>query len=377
MMRIGTFLAAVLLLASCASGNKKVESAFFPPLPQQPKLQFLLSVTSEEDIGKKTSGLRDFLIGKQPDMKRIARLHDIAAIKGKIYVLDRSYKKILIIDLVKKEFDFIKDEREGALGDPIGLWVTEDDIKFVADAQRKQIVVFDRDNKFLRAYGEKGQFDKPIDVAVHNNRIYVPNFSKHTVVVLDRETGKTVQIIGEPGVKEGMLNRPTHIDVDREGNIYVNDSFNFRIQKFDSQGKFVKAFGYQGDTLGSFARPKGIALDREGHLYAVDAAFENVQIFDENTTELLLFFGGYGPHAGSMYLPSGIYIDYANVDYFKSFVDKDFKLKYLVYVGNLLGDKKMNIYGFGEWIGRPLPEVERKPIPAEPPQKNDAREEKK
>jgi len=40
----------------------------------------------------------------------------------------------------------------------MGIWVTEDDIKYVSDKGRKQIVVFGGDNKFLRAYGEKEQF---------------------------------------------------------------------------------------------------------------------------------------------------------------------------------------------------------------------------
>jgi DNA-binding beta-propeller fold protein YncE len=179
---------------------------------------------------------------------------------------------------------------------------------------------------------------------------------------VDLESGKTVLTFGEPGSAEGKLNRPTHLTVDAQGNIYVNDSFNFRIQKFDPKGNYVKHFGYQGDTLGGFARPKGVAVDRDGHVYAVDAAFENTQIFDPESTDLLLFFGGFGPHQGSMYLPSGLHIDYDNVAYFNQFADKDFRLKYLVYVGNLLGDKKLNIYGFGEWIGAPLPVIERTPV---------------
>ncbi|PIY99077.1 MAG: hypothetical protein COY64_02765 [Hydrogenophilales bacterium CG_4_10_14_0_8_um_filter_62_70] len=153
--------------------------------------------------------------------------------------------------------------------------------------------------------------------------------------------------------------------VDREGNIYVNDSFNFRIQKFDPSGKYLKQYGYQGDTLGGFARPKGIDVDHDGFVYAVDGAFENAQIFDQKSTDLLLFFGGYGPHTGSMYLPSGLHLDYDNVDYFKQYVDPNFKVDYLVYVGNLLGDHKVNIYGFGNWIGKPLPPVEIKPMAAE------------
>ncbi len=354
---------AFSLLSGCGQTVKKAETGFFPPLPQPPKLQFLTSISTEEDIGgKASSGLKEWLVGKRTSTKQIARAHDIGSVRGKIYILDRSFKKILSIDLAKKEFDFIKDEREGAIGDPIGLWVSEDDVKYVADMARKQILVFDKDNKFVRTYGENDQLDRPMDVAVYQNRIYVVDFNKMAVVVLDKESGKTVQTIGERGEAEGKFNRPTHLGLDRQGNIYVNDSFNYRIQKFDPNGNYVKHFGYQGDTLGGFARPKGIAVDRDGYVYGVDTAFENTQIFDPNSTDLMLFFGGYGPHTGSMYLPSGLHIDYDNVEYFNQYVDKDFKVKYLVYVGNLLGDKKLNVYGFGEWVGAPLPVVERKPV---------------
>lgn len=365
------------VLSGCAVTGEKAEegTAFFPPLPQPPKLQFLLAITTEEDIGgQASSGLKDWLIGKRQANKQIARPHDIASSKGKVYVLDRTFKKVLFIDLAKKQLDFINDERDGALGDPMGLWVTEDDVKYVADSGRKQVLVYDKDNKFARAYGEPGQFERPADVAVFGDRIYVVDFTKMAVAVLDKDSGKTLQTFGETGAETGQFNRPTHISVDRQGNIYVNDSFNFRIQKFAPDGKYIKHFGYQGDTLGGFARPKGIAVDGGGFVYAVDAAFENTQIFDPESTDLMLFFGGYGPHRGSMYLPSGVHIDYDNMEYFKPHVDKDFKVNYLVYVGNLLGDKKLNIYGFGEWIGAPLPAVEIKPVLAPEAAREDGKE---
>ena len=66
------------------------------------------------------------------------------------------------------------------------------------------------------------------------------------------------------------------------------------------------------------------------------------------------FFGKAGEGPGDMYLPAGIHIDYRNVAYFSNFVDKDFRLKYLVYTGNLFGAEKLNVYGFGDWVGEPL-----------------------
>ncbi len=330
---------------SSLSTPQEIQPLFYPMPPEQPRLQLLLSFTKEK-FSEFRGGNKYFL--------QFERTYDIGAVKGKIYISDRTYKKIIVVDIEKKELSQIIGDYESA-----GIWVTEDDYKFVADFNNRQIVVFDDKNKLVRVYAYTDQFDKPLDVAVYKNKIYVCDVNKHKILVIDNDSGKTIQEIGGIGTKEGTFYKPTHVIVDREGNLYVNDFFNFRIQKFDRDGNFLKKFGYAGDTLGAFARPKGLDIDREGHLYVVDAAFENVQIFDDNTTDLLLFFGGFGLVPGSMYLPNGIYIDYHNVEYFKEYADANFNVRYLVYVGNTLGPIKLNVYGFGKWIGDPLPEIEK------------------
>jgi hypothetical protein len=356
MKRTVFLLIALIALADCATAPRERQGVvFYPQLPQRPRLQFLLSISSEEDVGQRQGPLMEFLLGQPSSDKRLGKAYDIASSEGKIYVLDRSYKKLVIIDLAKREFDHLRDQRMGTLDDPSGIWVSEDDVKYIADMKRKQIVVFGRDNKFLRTYGGPDLFDKPVDVAVYGNTIYVIDMSQNKIFALDKTSGKPKWTTGELGNGEGQFAKPTHLVVDPQGNIFVNDSFNFRVQKFDQHGKFLKSYGFLGDAIGAFARPKGLAVDSDGHLYAVDAAFENVQIFDDETGQLLLFFGGPGEAPGNLYLPAGIHIDYRNVEYFSNFVDKDFRLKYLVYVGNMYGARKLNVYGFGDWVGESLP----------------------
>jgi len=346
-------LIALITLAGCATAPQREDTiVFYPPLPQRPRLQFLHAFTGEEDIGGSQGALMEFLVGQPTSDKRIGKSYDIGSSDGKIYILDRRYRKLLILDLASKKFDYLRDQRLGALNDPAGIWVTEDDIKYIADMGRHQIVVFGRDNTFLKTYGNPDVLDKPVDVAVFETRIYVCDMKKHRIIVLDKDSGNVEQIIGKEGAEEGFLARPTHVVVDHKGNIFVTDAFNFRVQKFDPNGNFVKSYGYVGDTLGAFARPKGLDIDREGNLYVADAAFENVQIFNAETGDLLLFFGGPGEAPGNMYLPSGVHIDYRNGGYFSNFVDKDFRLKYILYVGNTFGANKLNVYGFGEWIGQ-------------------------
>jgi sugar lactone lactonase YvrE len=344
------YLSLILVFNGCAKHQKAATVVFYPKPPERPRLQFLTAISSEENIEVEKSAFKEFLLGPDLTAAKIGRPYDIGSSPGKIYVVDRQYNKILIVDLVNKVFTGMQDSKFGVIRAPAGIWVSRDDVKYVADMVRKQIVVFDANNDFVRAYGDEKMFDKPVDVTVHENKMYVCDMEQHRIIVLDKTSGRPLMNIGTIGKGEEQLYRPTHITHDGQGNLFVNDAFNFRVQQFDSEGKFVKTIGYHGDRIGAMARTKGLDVDREGRLYVADAAFERVQIFDEQG-RLLLFFGGPGIGPGNMYLPAGVHIDYDNVESFKSFADIEFKVKYLLYVCNMSGPNKLNVYGFGEWLG--------------------------
>jgi DNA-binding beta-propeller fold protein YncE len=355
-------LAFLLFLSGCAAappGPKFDTVVFYPAPPQKPRLQFLRSISVEEDLGAARSAFQEFLLGKQPVERSIVKPYDIASSPGKIYVLDRSLRKLAILDLARRTIDYLPDRGPGALIDPSGIWVGPDDVKYVADMKRKQVVVFSPDNAYTKAYGDGGTFEKPVDVAVFQDRVYVCDMGRNQIFALDKNTGEVKMTIGRAGTETGELNRPSHVVVDSKGHIFVNDAFNFRVQQFDSSGTFVRSYGFPGDNLGGFARPKGLDIDREGHLFVADAAFENVQIFDEKTGLLLLFFGGPGAGPGDMFLPSGVHIDYVNAGYFSRFAERDFRLEFVVYVGNTFGADRLNVYGFGEWVGEEIAETQR------------------
>jgi DNA-binding beta-propeller fold protein YncE len=347
-------LFCLLILSACAQhiAEEKAAALFYPMPPDQPRLQFLTTISSEGDISaSKSNAFDSFLSGPKDTFSGIGRPYAISSSPGKIYITDRVINKIVIIDLVENSFNMLEDKGPGALGNTGGIRVSQDDVKYVADMKRQQIVVFDAKNEFVRAYGSKEIFEKPVDVAVHDNRIFVCDMPKNQIVVLDKDSGEIVLKIGKGGAAEGELYKPTHITVDKQGNLFVTDSFNFRIQQFDPEGNFVRVFGFHGDQVGGMARPKGLDIDREGHLYMVDAASEQIQIFNDKA-QLLLFLGGPGVGPGNLYLPAGMHIDYDNVQFFNKYADKDFKLKYVLYVCNLAGPNKINVYGFGDWTGK-------------------------
>ena len=76
-------LLAFSMLTGCAVKQEKIQTVFYPMPPQTPKLQFLTSITGEEDIGKKKDAFKEFLVGKTQSLKQIARPFGISSIDGK------------------------------------------------------------------------------------------------------------------------------------------------------------------------------------------------------------------------------------------------------------------------------------------------------
>jgi sugar lactone lactonase YvrE len=69
------------------------------------------------------------------------------------------------------------------------------------------------------------------------------------------------------------------VAVDAQGNVYVADTWNHRIQKFDPSGKFLLKWTGQN---GGFWGPRGIALDPQGNVYVTDTGNKRIQKFDPN-----------------------------------------------------------------------------------------------
>jgi DNA-binding beta-propeller fold protein YncE len=72
---------------------------------------------------------------------------------------------------------------------------------------------------------------------------------------------------------------------DSAGNIFVADGLgNARVAKFDRDGKFIKSWGQKGAGPGQFATVRSIAVDAQGNVYVADGGNHRVQVFDNNGT---------------------------------------------------------------------------------------------
>lgn len=337
---------AIFQFFSCARQITKAgtgaESIIYPPPPDTARIQFLTSISGSADITGNQSAFSKFILGESSP-KPINKPYGIAVSGGKMYVCDLGINGLEIIDLTKNTFDYFTPGGKGLLQVPLNCFIDEDSILYVADGGRMQIVAFDKNLEFLAAFGEGEKF-KPTDVFIHGNKIFVPDMNNNKVNVYSKETYSLLFSFPESDkTAQDYLFMPTNLCV-TDDKVYVSDIGGFDIKIFDLEGKYLKTIGTHGDRIGQFARPKGIAVDDNSNLFVVDAGFENVQIFDKEGN-IRMFFGGPYKGPGDMWLPAKVTISYDKLGFFQKFVDKEFTLKYLIFVSNQFGPDKINVYG--------------------------------
>lgn len=342
----GCALAAALLLGCATSPKPKaVTHTFFPPAPDEPRIQFLTTFASDADVGR-TSGFADFVTGNRAGPVRLIKPYGLAVSDGKVFVCDTVANAIQVFDFAKKRSYLFTPRAEGRLLMPINIAIDEDGTRYVADTGRNQVVIYHADDSYVGAIGIKDEM-RPCDVAITADRLYVADLKGHAVRVYDKAQRKLLFVIPRDATaNEGRLFSPANLALDKQGRLLVSDVGGFAVQVYDLEGKFLRTIGRQGVGAGAFARPKGVAVDQAGRAYVVDASTQVIQIFDTDG-RLLMFFGQPGASSqGELTLPAGLEIDYRNVGLFQKYVAPGFECEYLILATSQFGPNKVNVYGF-------------------------------
>ncbi|MBJ6725746.1 DUF4082 domain-containing protein [Geomesophilobacter sediminis] len=187
---------------------------------------------------------------------------------------------------------------------------------------------------FLFATPNGGYLFGPSGVAVDSDGNYYVVDSQNNRIQKYDSTGKLLLQWGSPGSGSGAFASPCHIAVDPAGYLYVTDEFNHRVQKFDANGRFLIQWGGPGSDSGQFNQPEGIAIDSAGDVYVADSRNARIQKFT-NAGTFLSQWGTFGTGNGQFRFPADVAIDASGKVYV---VDTgNYRIQYFDSSGNYLG----------------------------------------
>jgi DNA-binding beta-propeller fold protein YncE len=218
--------------------------------------------------------------------------------KGIVYVADQKVGAIFMFNPETHEAELLKNGVHAHFVRIIGLAMDDNDRLFVSDPGLRHVLVFNAEHKMEDVITNDLVSPSGLVIDRDNRLLYISDNELDQVLVFDADTLKLKRKIGTTGhnhelTAPGDFSKPTGLAVDKEGNVYVADTMNDRIEIFDADGNLIRTFGKNGDGPGYFARPKGVAIDGDGHVWVADGVQDRVQVFTSEG-QLLISIGGHG-----------------------------------------------------------------------------------
>lgn len=247
-------------------------------------------------------------------------------------------------------------ETAGEPDGPEGIAVAQEGTIFYTDSSSNRIFKIDWCDKsiqIVRCIGGEGsapvQLNEPRGLLIpkHRKALFVADSGNNRIQIFNLDSLQLADIWGQqhpatdngPGAEPGRLNNPTGLDGDKDGNLFVVDYGNHRVQKFNRAGVVVPSFWELMRQSGTLVSPCGIAVFSgvaEPLIYVLDESKRLVFVFDASGKALLNADGrpvSFG--SGFLQKPLGIAVSNNSV-----FVGDDNRRRVLAF-------KKNDGYAFG------------------------------
>lgn len=171
------------------------------------------------------------------------------------------------------------------INDRFGICVDHDRLIWVADSLSHQIAAFSVDGSFITQWGQQGNnpgelfFPNDVSCTVQGD-FYVANTHNNRLDIFDSSTQFLSSYNRQPDGGPGGFIFPRGVDLDSANNIYVADTLNHRFQIYQNETWY--AFSEQGTNQGQLQYPTDIAVNQQGEVAIADNGNFRVQVFDSS-----------------------------------------------------------------------------------------------
>jgi len=217
---------------------------------------------------------------KQTGIQRLNRPRGIAANeKGEVYVADTGNHRI--VKLFNPGHDLIFQKSVGKIGsaqsqfnEPCGVALDSEGKLYITDSGNNRVQVFSADLQLKNLWGEPGkapgQLFFPDGIAVIDKNERWNYYREEFVVIIDLDHSRIQQFTPQGNylrsITASQFGYPdcflAYIGLDYYNNIYVTDTKNHCIHKFDHCMNYITSYGRYGDDDKEFIEPRGITIYR-------------------------------------------------------------------------------------------------------------------
>jgi len=206
----------------------------------------------------------------------------------------------------------------GTVGGIGGLAVGPGGDVYVLDSFNFRVQQFTPDGRFKRSFGGRGSAPGQLETGIHGGlavrgtRLYVADQNNHRIqrftLGADGAPVGTPLVWGSRGTGPGQFDHPQGVAIDpaRDGDVFVADDRNHRVQRFSADGVFEGSVGAFGTEAERFRSPYDVGVDLAGRLYVADNENSRVQRFSSTTLAYEAQWGGFGTAPGQMGFPRSL-----------------------------------------------------------------------
>lgn len=231
-----------------------------------------------------------------------------------------------------------------ALNKPMDVAVINQFI-YVTDTNNKRVQVFDLGGTPIFKFGKegegKGEFKFPYGVAGDSEgNVYISDLYNGSVSTFDSK-GNFLKYFAEQDPRETIIQAPGSLRI-IDNKVYITDIQKSKVLIFDMEGKLLQEIGEPGQKNGQFRAPNALTVDKDGNLYVVDTGNQIIQVFDKDGKFLRVINGNQEGKGTSVFVnPRGIGIDSRGILYVVS------NLSHNIYGFDLSDTTGKSLFTFG------------------------------